>query len=535
MGGLDRTDDDVESVVVDSGHTSTSNVDGELNSVTDVFTASYYGDLAKLRDFVEDQGLSVMSPDMNGNYPLQWASLNEFPSIVQFLIDKGADVNTEDNMKQTALHWAAVRGSISAADVLLRNGARINASDIHGFKAVHTAAQFGKTTFLNHIIKNYGADFDVLDNRGRTPLHWAAYKGCADTVRLLLFRGANQGKQDIEGFTPLHWIVLKDNTEAGAILAYAGTIEELLIKDHSGFTPYQLASSRGHRRLSFLISGAIMRKGNQWHHKIWRMGFAPVLLFVIISYSILFIKFVIAGSNFPKITAVVGLWGWIAVSFAFGSVFMLYRCSSKDPGFVKSHSSYNLTDVEDMPLTIDLNSSIYTGNWSQLCPTCKIIRPLRSKHCPSCNHCVEQFDHHCPWISNCVGKRNKWDFFLLIWMGTLTSSISAIVTLHRLWTINSQPSDESWIYHLITEYSGAVFFLLIDSFLVFGMIILTRSQSYQISQNITTNESSNAHRYNYLQGQGGQFRNPYNHGIKKNCSNFFIYGYTSDEEVRAFS
>ncbi|KMZ56399.1 hypothetical protein ZOSMA_96G00750 [Zostera marina] len=93
----------------------------------------------------------------------------------------------------------------------------------------------------------------------------------------------------------------------------------------------------------------------------------------------------------------------------------------------------------------------------------------------------------------------------------------------------------AWIYHLITQYSGAVFFLLIDSFLVFGMIILTRSQSYQISQNITTNESSNAHRYNYLQGQGGQFRNPYNHGIKKNCSNFFIYGYTSDEEVRAFS
>ncbi|KMZ56398.1 hypothetical protein ZOSMA_96G00740 [Zostera marina] len=132
-----------------------------------------------------------------------------------------------------------------------------------------------------------------------------------------------------------------------------------------------------------------MRKGNHRHHKIWRMGFAPVLLFVIISYFILFIKFVIAGSNFPKITAVVELWGWIAISFAFGSVFMLYRCSR--------------TEFRT-PLTIDLNSSLYTGDWSQLCPTCKIIRPVRSKHCPSCNHCVEQFDHHCPWISNCVGK-----------------------------------------------------------------------------------------------------------------------------------
>ncbi|GMP38729.1 hypothetical protein CsSME_00009874 [Camellia sinensis var. sinensis] len=61
--------------------------------------------------------------------------------------------------------------------------------------------------------------------------------------------------------------------------------------------------------------------------------------------------------------------------------------------------------MDDPLVNIDLNnSSIWTGNWSQLCPTCKIIRPVRSKHCPTCKHCVEQFDHHCPWISNCVGK-----------------------------------------------------------------------------------------------------------------------------------
>nr|KAJ0222681.1 hypothetical protein LSAT_V11C200058800 [Lactuca sativa] len=56
-------------------------------------------------------------------------------------------------------------------------------------------------------------------------------------------------------------------------------------------------------------------------------------------------------------------------------------------------------------LTIDLtNIAYWSGNLSQLCPTCKILRPIRSKHCPACKRYVEQFDHHCPWISNCAGK-----------------------------------------------------------------------------------------------------------------------------------
>ncbi|KAL1193990.1 putative protein S-acyltransferase 23 [Cardamine amara subsp. amara] len=72
-------------------------------------------------------------------------------------------------------------------------------------------------------------------------------------------------------------------------------------------------------------------------------------------------------------------------------------------------------------------------NWSQLCPTCKIIRPVRSKHCPSCKRCVEQFDHHCPWISNCVGKRNKRDFLIFVIMGALTSFIGGTTAVQRLW------------------------------------------------------------------------------------------------------
>lgn len=41
---------------------------------------------------------------------------------------------------------------------------------------------------------------------------------------------------------------------------------------------------------------------------------------------------------------------------------------------------------------------------------------------------------------------------------------------------------------------------------------------------------ANAMRYTYLRGPGGRFRNPYDHGIKKNCSDFLINGYNVDVE-----
>lgn len=53
----------------------------------------------------------------------------------------------------------------------------------------------------------------------------------------------------------------------------------------------------------------------------------------------------------------------------------------------------------------------------------------------------------------------------------------------------------------------------------------------QIARNITTNELANAVRYGYLRGPDGRFRNPYNHGCRKNCTDFIIRGYTDDEEI----
>ncbi|KAJ9175028.1 hypothetical protein P3X46_013615 [Hevea brasiliensis] len=512
---------------------------GNAPTVIDVFSASAYGDLEKLCRFVEQDGASLSKPDGNGYYALQWAALNNFADIAQYIIEHGGDVNAADNMQQTALHWAAVRGSIAVADVLLQNGARVEATDINGYRAVHVSAQYGQTAFLNHIVAKYHADFDAPDNEGRSPLHWAAYKGYADTIRLLLFRDASQGRQDREGCTPLHWAALRGNVEACTVLVHAGTKQELTVKDKAGFTPVQLASDKGHRHVALFLSNAQRAQSKHLgdkicHGKIGGIGYAPILFSIIIFLMFLFVNSVIAAPSLPKITAIVGLWGWTALSLAVVSLIMFYKCSSKDPGFIKRLEDLGRdTDTEDPLLNVDLNhSSVWMGNWSQLCPTCKIIRPVRSKHCPSCKRCVEQFDHHCPWISNCVGKRNKRDFFIFLCLGTLTSFLGAAITVQRIWTaVESLHTEGRWIHYVVVQHPGVVTFLVLDMIIFIAATTLTIAQASQIARNITTNELANAARYGYLRSPDGRFRNPYNHGCRKNCADFLIQGYTDDDEI----
>lgn len=68
-------------------------------------------------------------------------------------------------------------------------------------KVCHVAAQYGQTAIIYHLALRWNVDICDVDGDGRTPLHWAAYKGFADTVRLLLVLNAEFALPDREGTT----------------------------------------------------------------------------------------------------------------------------------------------------------------------------------------------------------------------------------------------------------------------------------------------------------------------------------------------
>lgn len=108
-----------------------------------------------------------------------------------------------------------------------------------------------------------GADIDVADGRGRTPLHTACEspyvsKSCSggggghvrDFIALLLSSGAAEDARDDEGRTPLHLAVLAGNADAVWALVTAGASE---VPDSAGNLPLHLAAAKGHEDIMQIL------------------------------------------------------------------------------------------------------------------------------------------------------------------------------------------------------------------------------------------------------------------------------------------
>lgn len=108
----------------------------------------------------------------------------------------------------TLVHVLAEHGLAVALEKLLSRGepVDINEEDYLHRKPLHYAADRGHAATVQ-ILLAAGADVDHQDYCGTAPLHWAASRGHVSIMRLLLATGADADLKDNHGCAPLVWAI----------------------------------------------------------------------------------------------------------------------------------------------------------------------------------------------------------------------------------------------------------------------------------------------------------------------------------------
>eukprot|EP01101_Sappina_pedata_P013556 TRINITY_DN9828_c0_g1_i1.p1 TRINITY_DN9828_c0_g1~~TRINITY_DN9828_c0_g1_i1.p1 ORF type:complete len:791 (-),score=256.53 TRINITY_DN9828_c0_g1_i1:56-2428(-) len=187
--------------------------------------------------------------DTHGQTPLHVAALEGKIEVVKFLLQQGASVDAKDKNHWTPLHCSASTAGNRTQDHLeicvlfLRAGANPNAVTETNTSVIHYLVRYPYSAKLIDVLqlaREKGADIDVVEGLGDTPLHQAAFKGCPESCAFLIQSGAGVNATNMSGETPLHMAV------RGGQVAVVSKLLEF------GADPYIIGDNGTAREVAFL-------------------------------------------------------------------------------------------------------------------------------------------------------------------------------------------------------------------------------------------------------------------------------------------
>lgn len=146
---------------------------------------------------------------------------------------------------------------------LIADGADIEVTDRTGRTPLHYAAQYGRNADLVKALLAAGADPGARDENRQTPLHRAAaFSDNADVLEALLEAGAARNPRDDRNRTPLHLAAREGRSAAVTALLAAGAVIEA--RDEDGATPFHLAVARND---AAEVVAALRSAGGSWNNR----------------------------------------------------------------------------------------------------------------------------------------------------------------------------------------------------------------------------------------------------------------------------
>ena len=207
---------------------------------TPLHWAVYEGDVDEVRRLIE-AGADVSAENRYGATAMGLAAEVADTEILRLLLDAGADVDSPNPEGQTALMAVARTGNVEAARLLIDRGATIDARERWGGQTALMWASARRHPEMMKLLIEHGADVNArsihrdyqrhvtaegrpksLDSGGFTPLLYAARENCIACVDVLLQAGADINLPDPEGVSPLLLAILNANWDLAKRLIEAG-------------------------------------------------------------------------------------------------------------------------------------------------------------------------------------------------------------------------------------------------------------------------------------------------------------------------
>ncbi len=174
-------------------------------------------------------------------------------AAMQKCIDAGVDVETANERGTTAFHWIAHHDDyVETLPVLLGAGANIDVQDDNGMTPLHIAAERGDPRLVK-LLLDAGADIEKNEKHGMTPLLKAASKGTAETVQAFIDAGADLTARDNGGSSALYCTVFDNHVDNARVLLEAEIDPQM--EHESGNTALSYARFREQQGIVDLLEG----------------------------------------------------------------------------------------------------------------------------------------------------------------------------------------------------------------------------------------------------------------------------------------